>query len=259
MPSRSLHSLSLVAACFSIAVAAHADSIVTATSVAATAVVYAAGNQSGLAPNVGGTAPTALNVLSGSTCFTFLVPNGKVPAQMITLNGGSLNDADGIGAATSSSSNSGYGSISGIRAANAGYLTGVFVGANGPSGSAPNSLDFTGVGGTSFTSLNPLLDQVFFIGDGLTGDGTGTTQQFYVPTGATTLYLGISDAGGYNGGPGSYSDNSGSFSLVDVNDVTGGGGGGSTAVTPEPSSLVLLGTGVLSVAGMRRRRTMNSR
>ena len=70
----------------------------------------------------------------------------------------------------------------------------------------PTSLAFSDAGGgntiaTSFASLSPLIDQVFFIGDGLTGDGSGSVQQFIVPTGATALYLGITDAPGYNGSP----------------------------------------------------------
>jgi hypothetical protein len=59
--------------------------------------------------------------------------------------------------------------------------------------------------------LAPALDQTFFVGDSLTGDDTGTQQTFSVPTGARALYLGISDACGWNGSPGCYFDNEGSF------------------------------------------------
>jgi hypothetical protein len=117
-------------------------------------------------------------------------------------------------------------------------LVGVFAPTGGPSGAAPASLNFTSSGiGTSFTSLSPLLDQVFYIGDGLTGNGTGTVQQFFVPSGAGTLYLGISDAGFYNGAPGAYGDNAGFYAVYfDVAGANSGGGGGTSA--PEPSSLI---------------------
>ena len=58
-------------------------------------------------------------------------------------------------------------------------------------------------------SLSPALDQLFFIGDGLTGPGTGSIQDFIAPAGAGTLYLSISDLVGAAG------NNSGSIG-VDV-------------------------------------------
>ncbi|HEY3242752.1 MAG TPA: hypothetical protein VGM03_05305 [Phycisphaerae bacterium] len=39
----------------------------------------------------------------------------------------------------------------------------------------------------------PGLRQPFFIGDGLTGTGSGAVQQFLVPDGATRLFLGTID------------------------------------------------------------------
>jgi hypothetical protein len=103
--------------------------------------------------------------------------------------------------------------------------------------------------GTSFTSLSPLLDQTFYIGDGLTSNGTGSLQAFNIPTGAADLYLGISDAGGYNGAPGAYGDNLGSYSVV--YDIAGA----STTPTgaPEPGSLGLFGTAVLSAGFLIRK------
>jgi hypothetical protein len=88
------------------------------------------------------------------------------------------------------------------------YLVGVFLDHDQPA-SAPATLNFTN--DHSFKSLSPELGQVFFIGDGLTGTGTGTTQHFKVPKGATSLYLGFADANAGTGPCGYYGDNSGSL------------------------------------------------
>ena len=127
-------------------------------------------------------------------------------------------------------------------------LFGVFT--DGTFGTAPARLNFSG--NHSFLSLTPLINQSFFVGDGLTGTGSGTIQQFLVPDGATTLYLGFDDA--YNNGlflpfvgaPSSYDDNSGS--LTAAYNVT------VTAAVPEPGTFALLGTGLLPLAGVLRRR-----
>jgi hypothetical protein len=63
------------------------------------------------------------------------------------------------------------------------FLTGVFTTAAGPDGTAPPRLDFSSTrtsvpGGRSFTELSPLVDQLFYVGDGLTGEGVGSLQTF---------------------------------------------------------------------------------
>jgi hypothetical protein len=134
---------------------------------------------------------------------------GRCSGPCITLNGGgNYNDADGIGSASGMNELADE-SISGIQAPNAGFVAGVFE-SSPPTGSAPATLDFDTIG-TNFSSLSPVLQQLFFIGDGLTGDGTGDVQKFEVPSGATSLYLGIPDACGYNGSPSCYGDNFGDF------------------------------------------------
>jgi hypothetical protein len=227
--------------------AAHADTI-GSTTVNATDSVYAAGGYASNASSFGGTAPIGIAIAPGVTSITFSGVTG-----LVTVNGGTLNDADGVGS-VSGEINTGFMSLSGITTPTAGDITGVFVGAGGPSGTAPTALNFDGAGGTSFTSLSAAIDQVFFVGDGLTGDGTGTTQTFYVPTGATELYLGLSDACGYGpGGPSCYGDNSGTFSLNydEAGSVTPPP---PPPTVPEPSSLALLGTGVLAACGVLRNR-----
>lgn len=191
--------------------------------------------------------------VSGGDTLTFSV-TGSITAGCgstagcISLNGGgNFNDPDGVGAAPSSSSNSGFGSISGITAPNAGYLVGVFVPSGGPSGSAPTALDYTM---TNFSSSSPVLDQVFFIGDGLTGDGTGSVQTFIAPTGAGDLYLGISDACGYNGAPSCYDDNQGSYNVTYTDTA------GTISATPLPAALPLFagGLGAIGLFGWRRKK-----
>jgi len=84
------------------------------------------------------------------------------------------------------------GAIAGIayRGAAALPLLGVLL---GPDLDQPLSfpLDFRQAEG--FASLAPELGQPFWIGDGLTGTGSGAPHQFLIPAGATRLFLGFYD------------------------------------------------------------------
>jgi len=110
-------------------------------------------------------------------------------------------------------------------------LVGVFVNDNVPGGTAPAGFDFNQAGATSQATLSPQLNQVFFIGDGLTGTNSGATQQFVIPAGATRLFLASSD------GAGASFNNSGSFS---VNVTDSGAPPAPPATTPLPSTGLLL-------------------
>ncbi len=160
-----------------------------------------------------GTAPTRIAITGGST-ITFSATG------TISFNGGgNFNDPDGIGSA-SNINVSATTDFSGFSAPHAGSLVGVFYSPTVALPQPPATLDFNTIG-TGFTTLAPLLGQVFFIGDGLTGDGTGTVQSFTAPGGARSLYIGFADAGGYNGTPGSYDDNLGSLAVtVNTSSVT---------------------------------------
>ena len=132
-------------------------------------------------------------------------------------------------------------------------LVGVFLSATAPNLSpAPASLDFTGgtadssftvvPGGIGFSSLAPQLQQLFFIGDGLTGTGTGSVQQFIVPAGATRLYLGTLDGFGW-------SNNTGAIDVT-VNNL------GSAVPLPSAAWTGLALLGGLGVTRLRKLRTI---
>ena len=168
----------------------------------------------------GGVVPVEIGILGSPSSYTFSVTG--------TTNWGSGSGGpDGDSGSTNVNSNR---SISDIVGPGRLFLVGVFLDSGVPA-SAPAILDFTG--NTNFTTLSPELGQTFFIGDGLTGTGSGSVQQFVVPTGATRLFLGFADAFSFGGAPGWYGDNSGSLEVT-ANPV------------PEPATFALLGLGLLA-------------
>ena len=150
-----------------------------------------------------------LTFSSVSGAVTFTDPNNPLP----------FTGADGYGYVPAApylpTEINSYNGISGITNANADFLVGVFLDSNVPANSAPPALDFKPSGlTTSFPSLSPLIGQTFFIGDGLTGTGSGAVQQFVVPPTATRLFLGFADGYNVQGDPSWYGDNHGFLTVT---------------------------------------------
>ncbi len=127
------------------------------------------------------------------------------------------------------------------------FLVGVFLGAGLPATQVTSIGQYGTPGNTISTtaaSYSPLLGQTFFIGDGLTGTGTGALQNFIVPTGATQLFLGFADSmTGFNGTAGAFADNGGSLNVnLQVVQFS------STAPEPGTIGLFALGLGALVLA-----------
>ncbi|MCW1925976.1 choice-of-anchor D domain-containing protein [Luteolibacter arcticus] len=158
----------------------------------------------------GGILPPSINLTGlGGKVLHFPKIHGK-------LNTGvDLSGPDGAHTPGRSCNLNAVGGISGyVNGNNTPALVGVFLGAAQPS-TAPAAIDFSASQtGENFTTLSPLLGQIFFIGDGLTSQGVA--QQFTIPAGAEKLYFGYPDGHTgqlYHGPPLGWSDNSESISV----------------------------------------------
>ena len=209
----------------------------TVVAVPGTADLYAAGQPPGTCC-AGDTIPTnspvlaPLNVFAGEY-LTFSTTGGaaRAPAQAVSPTAdGDLSFFDNLPASFDTG-------ISGPTHVHLNALAGVFLGPTDPTGAAPAQL-----AGTTFSSISPGLDQIFFIGDGLTGDGTGLgdAQTFYVPAGATRLYLGVTDEGG------NYDNHGTIFATITSSEEV-------TAV-PEPSTWAMMILGFCGIGFMTYRR-----
>ncbi|MCW5965198.1 MAG: PEP-CTERM sorting domain-containing protein [Bryobacterales bacterium] len=139
------------------------------------------------------------------------------------------------------------GGISGYQGPQ-GALVGVFLDNDVPLAGPPATLNFDPAGlGTDFTSLTPLLGQIFYIGTGVTSGGD--FRQYIAPTGATRLFLGIPDGFGFVGAPGAYDDNDGSYRVrLGINAIPNN-------EIPEPGTLLSVLGGLGLVFFLRRRVT----
>lgn len=148
-------------------------------------------NSTGPATATDGTAPPSVN-LAGFDAITFGV-GGQATYYPFDEQGSPRTSPDGGPIATSYFGARGRIGPWGLPIT---ALAGVFLGA-GTSAAPGASGD-----GVSASESSPQIGQVFFIGDGLTGTGTGARQVVHVPAGASRLYLAVVDGyeWGNNGG-----------------------------------------------------------
>jgi hypothetical protein len=189
------------AAFAALAITGSAAAATTTVTVPGLADIWLAGQPAGTVLNGGfpgsDVAPTNSPVLASAglaltpgTALTFVV------SGFSDYNGCASPGPDGGGACGAAAQPAALG-ISGYNGpVNA--LVGVFLDASVPAGTAPALLDFSTPASQQQGTIAPQLRQVFFIGDGLAGTGTGARQQFIVPAGATRLFLGASDGVGAN-------------------------------------------------------------
>jgi hypothetical protein len=204
--------------------------------------IYAAGHST--VPNTlyPGTFPTSTSFTAGpNQILTFSSVTGTVGCNFVITNGPDGTCFPAFGTTVTS-----YGGISGISVNGLNmFLVGVFLSAAEPSGAGPPVLSYNyGTPGglnTTDPGFAPGLDQVFFIGDGLTGTGAGLEQIFHVPGNASRLSLGFADS--FDSVPSYYADDVGSLTA-------------SFTITssPEPKIDFLITAGVLlGVAFCRRK------
>src|SRR5580704_2817212 len=175
--------------------------------------IYAAGHGTLPATIYPGTFPPSDSFLADpNQILTFSSVTGTVGCNFFITNGPDGTCFPGVNTTVTS-----YGGLSGISVHQANmFLVGVFLGASEPSGAGPLVLSYNygtpGSLSTTDPSFSPGLDQVFFIGDGLTGTGAGDQQVFHVPAGASRLYLGFADS--FDSVPSYYADNPGSLTAT---------------------------------------------
>ncbi|RKF16602.1 VPLPA-CTERM sorting domain-containing protein [Roseovarius spongiae] len=186
------------------------------------------------------TLPPSLGVAGGDIVRVLDPVSGGINFFNGNLNG--FFGPEGNSSLTSSTI-AGFGGISGYKGTQ-GALVGVFLDGSIPSGGPmPTTLDFAVVG-TDFASLSPGLGQVFFIGDGQTSGGV--FHEFVAPTGATRVFFGVPDAFAFNGVPGAYDDNDGSYKIrVGINAIP-------TIPLPAGALLLISALGAFGLIGRRR-------
>ncbi len=210
-----------------------------------TANIFGAGRSEPVDPGGGGAGTSPIEVLlpavQSGAWFSVSAAFGSV--SCCSGIDGTFNGPEGGSSASGNTDLNSVDPISGIiHSSRTMFLTGVFIGDGTSAGAtAPPRLDFSD-GADNFPELSPLLNQTFFIGDGLYNHEDLRhleAQKFFIPAGATKLVLGFADGFNFDGNPGWYGDNVGEITVV----------GG---FVPTPGAAGLLGFGAAAV--LRRRR-----
>jgi hypothetical protein len=193
--------------------------------VAGTANIFGAGLTVPPAPGGGGpgTTPFEIRFQPGDhQDLTFQSVTGQV--SCCGNGAAAFNGPDGGKNASGDTDITSYGGISGIVDPDRTmFFVGVFLTDSPAADPAPDRLTFSDA--QDFAELSPQIAQTFFIGDGLSTNGT--PHVFHVPAGATRLFLGFADAlqfGNPTSPPGWYFDNNGALnvqgSIVTVSQAT---------------------------------------
>ncbi len=166
---------------------------------------WLAGMPNGSQDNVGtGEPPDAAP--NQSPVFALSVTPGQVLNWFATGqvgHPGDIADPDGAAYSISTRTIGANNGISDIRVP-IDSLLGVFV-SGVPGGPAPATLDFSTPASRDYSGLCPVLQQAFFLGNGLTS--SGAVQSLVVPAGATELFLGTMDGYGWSNNIGSFAVN----------------------------------------------------
>jgi hypothetical protein len=219
--------------------------------VLATDDIYAAGHSTLPTTIYPGTFPVLASVTTDpNQILTFSSVTGTVGCNFVITNGPDGTCFPGVSTTVTS-----YGGLSGISVNQANmFLVGVFLGTAEPTGGGPPVLAYNyptpGSLNTSDSSFSPELDQVFFVGDGLTGTGIGEQQVFDVPTDAARFYLGFADS--FDSVPSFYADDVGSLTATFAFTEQ-------SSSVPEPGSVFFVTCVLFMGAFLYRRRLKQAR
>jgi hypothetical protein len=145
--------------------------------------------------------------------------------------------------------------LSGISGPSQMFLAAVFINSNKlpVAGNEPASRSYD-VADIARRKFRTRTNQVFFIGDGLTGTGTGTAQKFVIPKFADTVLFGFVDSFSFGGTPSFYGDNTGALTASFRIRTAVAAPAVPVPQIPLPAGLPLMAAGLLALLGLRRLR-----